>query len=195
MDRGADGVEIDIRRAIDGVLYILHDDTLDRTTDGSGKAREKTYPELLRCSLGGSGVGGARIPTLASVLVLARQRAMLLHLDVKEPGLQDEIIRLLDEADVWDHLVEVNAGNAERIRAHPKVRLLAYKGWFPETVQDPKSDAAREFLSRPGDMVFVKWDPDIAVRALGRGSVEPVPLPEGIEASWPAPSPQGEPDS
>jgi hypothetical protein len=100
----------------------------------------------------------------------------------------------LDEADVWEHVVEVNAGNAERIRAHPKVRLLAYKGWFPDNVKDPKSDAAREFLSRPGDMIFVKWDPEIAVRALGRGSVEPVALPEEIEAPWPAPESRTEPE-
>ena len=48
MDLGADGVEIDVRRTADGVLYLFHDDTLDRMTKGSGKVRNVTYYELLR---------------------------------------------------------------------------------------------------------------------------------------------------
>lgn len=176
MDRGADGFEIDIRRSADGVLYVLHDETLDRTTQCSGSAMGRTYRELLACPLKGS---PAKIPTLVSVFELARQRAALLHLDVKEPGLEEDIARLLDAADLWDHIVEVNPGNAESIRGSPKARLLRYKGWLPD------EDAhVPGFLAREGEMVFVKEDPERALRALGRGPAEPVPLPEGIETEW-----------
>ncbi|HAK95076.1 MAG TPA: hypothetical protein DCM87_08765 [Planctomycetes bacterium] len=176
MDCGADGFEIDIRRSADGVLYLLHDDTLDRTAACSGSARGLTYRELLACPLKGS---EAKIPTLVSVLELARRRAALLHLDVKEPGLQDDIARLLDAAGMWDHLVEVNAGNAERIRASATTHLLRYKGWLPD------DDAhVRGFLEREGEMVFVKEDPARALAALGRGAVEAVPLPPDLEQDW-----------
>jgi hypothetical protein len=168
MDRGADGVEIDIRRSADGVLFLLHDDRLDRVTRGPGPVKGKTWAELSAIGLKGAGKEGeARIPALADVLLLARKRAMLLHLDVKEPGLEDAIEALIDAADLWDHIVEVNAGNAERLRAHPKVKLLPYKGWLPagKGVYDA---AVRKFLEGKGRMVFVKDDPAPAVEAVRR---------------------------
>ena len=39
-------VEIDVRTSKDGVLFLLHDSTLDRTTDGTGPANERTMAEL-----------------------------------------------------------------------------------------------------------------------------------------------------
>lgn len=184
MDRGADGVEIDIRRTQDGVLYLMHDDTLDRTTEGSGKAKERTYYELLGCQMKGAPNERTRIPTLPAFIELARQRAMLLHLDVKEPGLQDEIERLFNEADIWDHVVEVNAGNAEWLRGHPRVKLLRYKGWLPQGGEKPDWPAIRKFLEQPGDMVFCKEDPALAVEALERKAPEAVPLPEHLWRRW-----------
>ena len=186
MDCGADGIEIDIRRSADGVLYMLHDDTLDRMTTCSGKARSRTYYELLQCRFSkvfGQADDTTRIPTLAAVLVLARQRAALLHLDVKESGLEDAIERMFDEADVWDHVVEVNAGNAERLRGHPKVRLLPYKGWFPQGKYENDPAAHRDMLSKSGVMIFCE-DPRAAVAALKRTVPDPVPLPMNLRVEW-----------
>jgi hypothetical protein len=180
MNAGADGVEIDIRRSRDGVLYLLHDDSLDRTTECSGKASLHTYDELAQCHVHGALDSQTCIPTLAALLVLARERAMLLHLDVKEPGLQKQILQLIEEADVWDHLVEVNAGNAETIRGHPKIKLLAYKGWFPQAGKEPDRPAIERFLNQPGTMIFCKDDPAWAVQALKRQAPDPQPLPESL---------------
>jgi len=185
MDHGADGVEIDIRRSKDGVLYLLHDPTLERMTDQSGQASERTYVELLQCRVKGGSAATTRIPTLAALLLLARQRAMLLHLDVKEPGLQDAIERLLDAAGLWEHIVEVNAGHAERLRAHPKVKLLRYKGWLPQGGKEPDRPAIARFLAQPGDMVFCKDDPAWAVEALGRSRPAAVPLAPELFTRWP----------
>jgi hypothetical protein len=189
MDHGADGVEIDIRRSKDGVLYLFHDPTLERMTSCSGNVSERSYVELLQCRLTGGSAASTRIPTLAALLVLARQRAMLLHLDVKEPDLQDAIERLLDEAEVWEHIVEVNAGNAERLRAHPKVKLLRYKGWLPQGGREPDRPAIARFLAQPGDMVFCKDDPVWAVEALGRTRPQAVPLSPEFFTRWPLPTP------
>ncbi len=190
MDCGADGIEIDIRRSADGVLYILHDDTLDRVTRGSGPVKGLPYYELLqhpfKGPLGTAG-GDTRIPTLAAVLLLARQRAALLHLDIKEPGIEEDLIRMLDAADVWDHIVEINAYNSDRIRRLPQVRLLRYKGWFPQGPYESDPAAVQDCLSRPGDMVICK-DPRPAVRGLKRRPPSPMPLPQGIHKVWPEPA-------
>jgi hypothetical protein len=187
MDHGADGVEFDVRRSKDGVLYLMHDDTFDRTTECSGKGRDKTYYEIASCKVKGAG-DHTHVPTLAALLVLARQRAMLLHLDVKESGLQDDLIKVFDEADIWDHFVEINGGNADRIRGSSKAHLLVYKGGLDYREKDPNSDSVRNFLALPGDMIFMDKDPAIAVQALGRAVPDkPVPLPKEIYQEWSPP--------
>src|SRR4029077_9705680 len=91
MDFGADGCEMDLRRTRDGVLVLFHDDMLDHLTDGFGTVSEVTYHELLSLKpreVYGTADGSTRPPTFAALLELTRKRAMLLHLDVKEPGLE-----------------------------------------------------------------------------------------------------------
>lgn len=183
MDRGADGVEIDIRKSADGVLYLFHDDTVDRMLAGDGNVKARTYAQLVALPFRnphGLADENTRVPTFVSLLALARQRAMLLHLDIKDPGCEDRIIELLDAAEMWDHVVTVNNYNADRIRSHKKLKMLDYKGWFPQP--DPPADAeqVKKFLDRPGEMVFLKGEPDVAVKALGRKVHKPVALPKGL---------------
>jgi hypothetical protein len=187
MDCGADGCEVDIRRTADGVLVMFHDDGLDRMTDALGRSGQYTYAELLavrfRSAYGAH--SETRIPTLAAVLELARQRAMLLHLDVKEPGLEEDIAKLLDAADVWDHVVEINEGNATTLRKSPKAQRLAYKafGWR-EGRMDMNPERVRDGLARPGQMIMVD-DPRVAARELTRKTLH-VPLPDNLRVPLPA---------
>lgn len=170
MDHGADGCEIDIRRAADGVLVMFHDDGIERMTEGFGRLNEHTYQELLDIEFrpGLHAGPGTRIPTFAAVLELARQRSMLLHLDIKEPGLEDEIARMLDAADVWDHVVEINTANAAALRNNPKARRLTYKafGW-QEGRMDLNPDRVRTGLAKPGAMIMVD-DPRVTAQQLNR---------------------------
>lgn len=188
MDSGADGVEIDVRRTADGVLYLFHDDDLDRLTKGTGSVRPLSYFELLQFTpkeVYGRATPQTRPPTFAAFLILARQRAMLIHLDIKEPGLEGDIEQLLDLADVWDHVVHINDYNADRLRADSQFRPLAYAGWVPKS-DDPGE--IRRFCERArgqGAMVFCD-DPEPAVRAIGRPLPQPVPMPKGLRAEWSA---------
>jgi glycerophosphoryl diester phosphodiesterase len=187
MDYGADGCEFDIRRTADGVLVMLHDDGLDRMTDALGPINQYTYAELLRIKFraGCRAKADTRIPTLAALLQLARQRAMLLHIDVKEPGLQDEIARLLDGADVWDHVVAINESNAAELCKNPKVHMLAYKAWgWQEDRMDMSPEKVRDGLAKPGNMIMVD-EPRVAAHELGRKTLH-VPLPDNLRAPWPS---------
>lgn len=49
---GADGLEMDVRLSADGIVVVCHDDTLDRTTDGSGPVSARTAAELARADAG-----------------------------------------------------------------------------------------------------------------------------------------------
>ena len=86
---GCDVVEIDVRRSRDGVPVIIHDDTVDRTTDGAGHVADLTLAELKTLDAGswkGDRFSGERIPTLEEALLAARDKGPLL-LDVPVPGM------------------------------------------------------------------------------------------------------------
>ena len=193
MDYGADGCEIDIRRTADGVLVLFHDDMLENLTNGFGPVNQLTYYELLQLkrlakrglSQSVSGVDCPLFPTLASTLALARQRAMLLHLDIKEPGIADEIAKLLDEADMWDAVVSINASSSGSLPSNPKFKPLAFKApGLYEDGSDVDPDAVKAALARPGDMIILD-DPRVAAHVLGRPSYQPVPIPQSLRQDWP----------
>ncbi|MDX2209040.1 MAG: glycerophosphodiester phosphodiesterase family protein [Sphingopyxis sp.] len=78
-------LEIDVQVSADGVLFLLHDDMLDRTTSGSGRASELRWEQLARLNLrdnAGTRVD-ARIPSLADALALAIAQGGVVQLDVK----------------------------------------------------------------------------------------------------------------
>ncbi len=105
---GVDMIEIDVRLTVDGVPVLLHDETLDRTTNGSGSIRETSYETTQALNLKrGSGVDAPltdeKVPTLREALILAKGR-ILINLDVKldifgdafavveEIGVEDQIV-------------------------------------------------------------------------------------------------------
>jgi len=68
---GAAMVELDLRRSADGQVVVMHDRTVDRTTNGKGKVSKLKLARLRRLDAGrhrGDGFAGERIPTLAEVL-------------------------------------------------------------------------------------------------------------------------------
>ncbi len=192
MDYSADGCEVDVRRTADGGFVMFHDDMLDHLTDGFGQVEDLSYTDLLALKpqlLHGTATKQTRPPTFAALLVLARQRAMLLHLDVKRSGLDDDIARILDESDMWDHVVAVNTETLPKLLAHPKLKLLRYKGPAYEARLDVDPTAVKAILGKPGQMLILE-DPRVAAQALKRSPYRPVPLPPEVFAEWiPTPSP------
>lgn len=88
IDVGAHVVEIDVRTSKDGVLFLLHDGVLDRTTNGTGPGNQRTMAELKQLDAGGwleEKYRGERIPTLGEALELCRDKIDVL-LDLKEQG-------------------------------------------------------------------------------------------------------------
>lgn len=88
LEVGADLVEFDVQLTKDGHVVILHDATLDRTTNGRGDVREMTLRELRAFSAGyperfRDAFAGERIPTLAEALALLRGRARVM-IEVKK---------------------------------------------------------------------------------------------------------------
>tara|TARA_B100000700_G_C15006453_1_gene838769 strand:- start:1029 stop:1913 length:885 start_codon:yes stop_codon:yes gene_type:complete len=94
---GATAVEVDIRTTKDGALVIMHDATVDRTTDGSGQVNELTLAEIQKLDAGSwfsKRFRGEPVPTLQDVLETCKGRIDVV-LDLKEYGDQyrNEVVR------------------------------------------------------------------------------------------------------
>ncbi len=81
LDLGVAAVELDVQLTRDGILAVIHDETLDRTTNGRGPVQDFTLAELQKLDAG----QGEPIPALEEVLELAQGRAQLL-VELKQPG-------------------------------------------------------------------------------------------------------------
>lgn len=74
---GVDGIELDVHLSKDGQLIVIHDETVDRTTNGKGLVREKTLEELKKLNAGSwfsKDSPAAKIPALKEVLSLLLQK-------------------------------------------------------------------------------------------------------------------------
>ncbi len=90
IDVGATAVEIDVRTSQDGVLILMHDESVDSTTDGHGKVNALKSDQIRALDAGAKFKGdsrfkGVRVPTLAEALELCRGKVDVL-LDLKEQG-------------------------------------------------------------------------------------------------------------
>ena len=52
LEAGADGIELDARLTLDGKIVVMHDPSVDRTTNGKGKVRDLTFAEFLGLDAG-----------------------------------------------------------------------------------------------------------------------------------------------
>jgi glycerophosphoryl diester phosphodiesterase len=105
---GADLIELDVQRTRDGHVVVIHDGTLERTTDGRGKVFEKTLAEVKAVSAGCPGrfesrYSSERIPTLPEALDLLKGRTRVM-IEIKKESVTaedtDDGIEALAVADV-----------------------------------------------------------------------------------------------
>ncbi|MEU4062735.1 glycerophosphodiester phosphodiesterase family protein [Streptomyces wedmorensis] len=95
---GAKWIENDVQPSKDGVPYILHDTTVDRTTDGTGRVRALTAAQLDALDAGSwfaPAYAGVRVPTLAAQLADLRERGGNLLLEIKGAHTRAEVARIV----------------------------------------------------------------------------------------------------
>lgn len=106
---GADVMETDVRRSRDGHLVIMHDDSVERTTNGTGKVADLSLAQLkalhLRQDEGGvrAALTDETVLTLDEMLALARDR-IVLNLDVKD-AIYGEVVDAVHRAGAQDRVI------------------------------------------------------------------------------------------
>ena len=121
---GADGTEFDVQATRDGVVVLLHDKTLDRTTDGTGELAAKTLAELRSLDAGSwkdPQFAGEPLPTLEQQLRALKGTGCQPVIEIKMTGISDKVIQAVRDLDMVDQ-VAVIAFSGEVVTA-PEVQV------------------------------------------------------------------------
>ena len=141
IDLGADFVEIDVRRTADGVLVALHDETVDRTTNGRGRVDRLSIQDLKTLDAG----NGEYIPTVEEVLEVAAGRTGLM-LELKVKGVAQKTVKAVQEAGFKEPVIYASFQHDEltNVRSFdPKASLMVLFGRLP------RAPVARAMRHRP----------------------------------------------
>ncbi len=157
LDVGADVIEFDLHATSDGVVVILHDATVDRTTDGTGAVRDMTYAELRALDAGYRFTrdGGAtypwrgrglKIPTVDEALAALDGVPITVEFKQIAPSIVDETIALFESYGALDRaaFASFNSRPVGRVREISPTTLTAFD--TAELVRFSALD-----LSMPGD--------------------------------------------
>jgi glycerophosphoryl diester phosphodiesterase len=147
LELGVDAIECDVRRTLDGEIVLLHDATVDRTTDGSGEVAEMRFDDLRALDAGSwkhERYTGERVPTLSEAIAAIGSRATFI-IEIKQTGIEDHVVELIrQEGAVHDVLIfAFDHAVAKRVRElEPRIPCAFLTGG----TEDHSEDAARELI-------------------------------------------------
>ncbi len=135
---GIDVVEVDVHATLDNRVIVIHDATLDRTTDRLGVVKELTFQEIRQADAGswcGTQFKDERVPALEEVLDLARHRALVL-IEIKADYLAERVLQTIVEMDAVSQVViqSFNQQTIKRIKLlEPSIPTALLMGNLPTT--------------------------------------------------------------
>jgi glycerophosphoryl diester phosphodiesterase len=169
LEDGADMLELDIHETLDHVIVVMHDATVDRTTNCTGLIKEMTFVDLRKCDAGYNFTKdggetypyrdmGLVVPSLEEVLERYPDTAVNIEIKQSEPSLVDGLVDLVREYEFEDKMVGASFSDevvAELRAAAPEIATSLGEGesldfWLKSNADiDPDYVPAGEFLQLP----------------------------------------------
>jgi glycerophosphoryl diester phosphodiesterase len=147
IEQGAYRVEFDIRRSRDGHLVVIHDASIDRTTDGQGVVREMNLAELKKVHC-----NGEPIPTFAEALECMRDRTRLL-VEFKDGDIAEQAVRQIEAAGLVEQCTLSSFDESSLLLAHALNKEVEIAYFLVE----PKPFDAGEIIERFGAGLLIVW--------------------------------------
>jgi len=127
IDTGCDGIELDVQRCKTGQLFVIHDETLERTTNGAGFVFQKNFDEIRALDAGkwfSPQYKDERVPTLKEVLDLVSGK-LIVNVEIRNvpfacPGIEDDLIAILEQYKYPDKIVISSFDHEVLHRIHEK---------------------------------------------------------------------------
>jgi glycerophosphoryl diester phosphodiesterase len=150
----ADYIEIDVQRSKDGELVLIHDTTVDRTTDGTGKVGDLTYEQLRALDAGswkGEQFTGEKIPTFDEILKRYRGKiGILIELKAPElyPGIEESVAKKLKEKNLdkpRNEKIIIQSFNFESVKKMNDLLPKVPMGVLTSSKEDTTPLALQEF--------------------------------------------------
>ena len=146
LEMGAGGIELDVQLSRDGYPVVIHDERIDRISDGSGWVKDKTLKELQTLDFGSwfsPFYQGETIPTLEQVMEILAEWDILLNIELKNgpvfyPGIEEKVISLVKRFQMEDRVIISSFNHysivevkkiAENIKIAPVYMAGLYKPW------------------------------------------------------------------
>lgn len=135
---GITGIEFDVQLTKDGEIVVIHDEKVDRTTDGTGNVRDYTLNELKQLTISGDGEVHS-IPTLRETFEMlapyCKNKGLRLNIELKNSiiryeGMEQKVIDMVSEFNLEDYVVyssfnHDSIGLVKQIKADAEVAYLA----------------------------------------------------------------------
>jgi glycerophosphoryl diester phosphodiesterase len=175
------GFEFDVRRTADGQLVCLHDETLDRTTDGEGPLGKRTLAEVRKLDAGswfGKEFAGLQVPTIGEVLSLiaaAPQSAGIYTVDLKadDDAVEADVVRLAKEQGVLDRLLFIGRA-IDHAEVRRRLRAADAKSHVAVLAQT-RDNLSAAIQAADADWVYLRFVPTAAdveaIRAAGKRAI------------------------
>jgi len=142
--QGVDWLEFDVQMTKDGVLVVIHDDTVDRTTNGTGAVRDLTLEQIRAFDAG----QGEQVPTFEEVMKLAKTSGVKILPETKSahlyPGVEEKMLQALEQENYLDQTV-IQSFEADSLNKlhhlNPQAKLCALYGLWQFNVSAPSGEA------------------------------------------------------
>jgi glycerophosphoryl diester phosphodiesterase len=134
LELGADGLELDLRQTKDSIPVVLHDEDVERTTNGTGNVKNFTFDELQKLDAGSwfdEKFSDEKIPSLQEVIDLLDDTTLII-IELKEgnetyPGIEERVVQLIKQNEIESQAIlkSFDSNVLERLRIiEPDIPLL-----------------------------------------------------------------------
>lgn len=106
-EKGFDGVETDVHLTLDGEMVLIHDEKINRTSNGKGYVKDYTLKQLREYNFRYKSSGEFPIPTLKELLEFIKDKDFLVNIEIKTDvfhylGIEEKVLKLVKEIGVED---------------------------------------------------------------------------------------------
>jgi glycerophosphoryl diester phosphodiesterase len=137
-------VELDVWRSLDGELMVIHDDSVDRTTNGKGQVKKLPFSEIRKLDAGSKfnpKFAGEKIPTLEEVLDTVKHHKNVV-IEIKDVGAEEKALQLVARKKMVRDVLFASFSSevgAHLKNLHPRARFMQFI-WEPKKIDAAEAD-------------------------------------------------------
>lgn len=157
------GFEFDVQRTKDGHLVCIHDDTVNRATNGTGKVADLTLEEICRLDAGSwfdPQFAGEKVPTIEEVLKLVaehREKEVLIAVDLKADGVEQDVVRMAEKHKILHRLIFIGRTISEPT-VRERIKAASMKAQTA-TVANNADEFSKALTATNTDCVYFRYLP------------------------------------